>query len=156
MNKESGIKGTKRPAIRNKTARRFYKILDKVEAGMALKGLEVKSLRAGRASLNESYVKISGSEAFLINAHIPAWQKQIENYEPTRSRKLLLHKSEIRDLYLKSQKKGLTLVPLSIYFKKNKAKVLIGVGRGLKKGDKRAKIKERELKRELKRTLKRS
>jgi len=141
--------------IRNKQARRYYKILDKKEAGMALQGLEVKSLRAGRASLNESYVKVSGSEAFLINAHIPAWQKR-EGYDPTRSRKLLLHKSEIRDLYLKSQKKGLTLVPLQIYFKKNRAKVLIGIGRGLKKGDKRASIKERELKRELRRILKRS
>ena len=153
--KESRIKGTKRPAIRNKTARRFYKILDTVEAGMALKGLEVKSLRAGRASLNEAYVRASGSEVFLINAHIPAWQKS-EGYEPTRSRKLLLHKSEIRDLYLKSQKKGLTLVPLQIYFKKNHAKVLIGVGRGLKKGDKRAVIRERESKREINRALKRN
>jgi SsrA-binding protein len=155
MKKESRIKGTKRPAIRNKQARRFYKILDKVEAGMALKGLEVKSLRAGRASLNEAYVRASGSEVFLINAHIPAWQKQIENYEPTRSRKLLLHRSEIRDLYLKSQKKGLTLVPLQIYFKKNHAKVLIGIGRGLKKGDKRQVIKERESRREINRALKR-
>ena len=107
--------------IKNKQASRFYKILDKVEAGMALKGLEVKSLRAGRASLNEAYVRVSGPEVFLINAHIPAWQKQEENYEPTRSRKLLLHKNEIRGLYLKSQRKGLTLVPLKIYFKHNHA-----------------------------------
>ena len=141
--------------IRNKQASRFYKILDKVEAGIALKGLEVKSLRAGRASLNESYVRASADEAFLINAHIPAWQKQVENYEPTRSRKLLLHKNEIRDLYLKSQRKGLTLVPLKIYFKHNHAKVLIGIGRGLKKGDKRAVIKERESRREINRALKR-
>lgn len=139
--------------IKNKQASRFYKILEKIEAGVALKGLEVKSLRADRASLNESYVKVSGREAFLINAHIPAWQKQIENYEPTRSRKLLLHKSEIRDLYLKSQRKGLTLVPLKIYFKNNKAKVLIGIGRGIKKGDKRMAIKERESKREINRAL---
>lgn len=138
--------------IRNKQVSRFYKILDKIEAGMALKGLEVKSLRAGRASLNEAYVKVIGGEAFLINAHIPAWQKR-EGYEPTRSRKLLLHKNEIRDLYLKSQKKGLTLVPLSIYFKNNKAKVLIGIGRGIKKGDKRMVIRERELKREINRAL---
>ncbi|MBU2595672.1 SsrA-binding protein SmpB [Patescibacteria group bacterium] len=143
------------PIIKNKQASRFYKILDKKEAGIVLKGLEVKSLRAGRASLNESHVRVSGHEAFLINAHIPAWQKQLENYEPTRSRKLLLHKSEIRDLYLKSQKKGLTLVPLQIYFKKNHAKVLIGVGRGLKKGDKRMAIKERESKREINRALRR-
>lgn len=148
--------GEKRTRILNKNARRFYKILDTVEAGMALKGLEVKSLRAGRTSLNEAYVRISGHEAFLINAHIPAWQKQIENYEPTRSRKLLLHKSEIRDLYLKSQKKGLTLVPLQIYFKNNHAKVLIGIGHGLKKGDKRAVIKERESRREINRVLKRN
>src|SRR3989304_6180686 len=139
--------------IKNKQANRFYKILEKIEAGMALKGFEVKSLRAGRASLNESYVKVSGREAFLINSHIPAWQKQTENYEPTRSRKLLLHKSEIRNLYLKSQKKGLTLVPLSIYFKKNKAKVLIGIGRGIKKGDKRAIMKEQESRREINRAL---
>src|SRR4030042_6119563 len=100
--------------MRNKQANRFYKILDKIEAGIVLEGLEVKSLRAGHASLNESYVKVSGSEAFLLTAHIPAWQKR-EGYEPTRSRKLLSHRSEIRDLYLKSQKKGLTLVPLKIY-----------------------------------------
>jgi len=146
--------GEKRTRILNKNARRFYKILDTVEAGMVLEGLEVKSLRAGRASLNEAYVRATGAEAFLINAHIPAWQKA-DGYDPTRSRKLLLHKSEIRDLYLKSQKKGLTLVPLQIYFKKNHAKVLIGIGRGIKKGDKRQGIKERESKREINRILRR-
>jgi SsrA-binding protein len=146
--------GNKRIRIINKQAGRNFRVEDKIEAGIALKGTEVKSLRAGRASINESFVKMSNNEAYLVNAHIPAWQKTTDNYDPTRSRKLLLHKSQIKSLIGKSQQKGRTLLPLRIYFKKNHAKVLIGIGRGLKKGDKREMIRKKEAEKEIKNKIK--
>jgi len=140
--------------ITNKRARHNYQIKEKIEAGIALKGTEVKSLREGRASISESFVKILNNEAYLVNAHIPAWQKTHEEYDPKRSRKLLLHRSQIKSLIGKSQQKGMALIPLRIYFKKNHAKVLIGIGKGLKKGDKREILKKRETEREIKNKIK--
>lgn len=141
----------------NKRATYDYDILEKFEAGLVLKGHEVKSVKLGHVSLVGSYVVIKNGEAYLLNAHISPYQpKNIpEDHEPTRSRKLLLHKKEIAYLTGKSQQKGLTLVPIQIYTKKDKIKLEFGIGRGRKKIDKRELIKKREVQREIERVVKR-
>ncbi len=140
----------------NKRAKHDYHILETFEAGLVLKGHEVKSIKTGKISLKGSYVVIRAGQAFLINAHIPPYQPKNtpRNYVPDRTRKLLLKKKEIKYLAGKSQEKGLTLVPLKVYTKKDKLKLEFGIGRGKKKTDKRETIKKREAKREIQRKLK--
>jgi SsrA-binding protein len=140
----------------NKKARFEYHVEDKIEAGMVLVGSEVKSLRDNRASLSDSYAVISKGECFLHKAHIAIYPPSAQfNHEPTRTRKLLLHKGEIDKLTGKLKERGFTLIPLRMYFRKGKAKVELGLCKGKKKYDKRAAIKKRETKRELSRAMKR-
>lgn len=134
----------------NKKAYFDYFISNNIEAGIALKGSEVKSVRDGGISLNESYVKIVGNEIFLINAYIKPFEKA-SSFVPDsrRTRKLLLKKSEIQKLAQKVEQKGLTIVPLKVYFKGNLVKVEIGIGKGKKLFDKRETLKEKSVKREI-------
>ncbi|MEJ2182993.1 MAG: SsrA-binding protein SmpB [Nitrospirota bacterium] len=139
----------------NKKAYHDYHIEDTVEAGIALLGTEVKSLREGRANLRDSYVAIKGGEAWLINCHIsPYSHGNITNHEPTRTRKLLLHGAELERLAGKVAQKGYSLVPLKIYFKGPYAKVQVGLARGKKLFEKRETIKEKEARREIERAMK--
>ena len=139
----------------NRRARRDYEILESVEAGMALKGSEVKALREGRVNLKESYARVRGGEVFLINAHIsPYSHSNLQDHEPLRDKKLLLHKSQIKRLTGKTEEKGLTLVPTKLYFVRGRAKVELALGRGKRQYDKRETIKRRDMEREVKRELK--
>ncbi len=138
----------------NRRARREYHISDILEAGLALQGTEVKALREGRANLQDAYCKVEGGEVFLVNAHIsPYSHGNLNNHDPLRPRKLLLHKREIGKLKKAIQQKGFTVIPLKLYFKNGIAKVEIGLARGKKLYDKRADIAERETQRRLDRTL---
>ena len=142
------------PSVRNKKARFQYNLLETLEAGVSLLGTEVKSLRQGQASLTESYATIRSGEIFLLDANIPPYENGTHaNHEPTRPRKLLLHRREINHLTRKVQQKGLTLVPVSIYFARGKAKVQIALAEGKQLHDKRDKIKKRETKREIDREM---
>ena len=139
----------------NRKAYHDYHIHDTYEAGISLLGTEVKSLRGGSANLKESYVIIKDGEAFLLNCHIsPYSHGNIQNHDPLRTRKLLLHKKEINRLWGSISQKGFTLVPLKIYFKDGKAKVEIGLARGKRQYEKRATIREKEAKREIERHMK--
>lgn len=143
--------------IENKKAYFKYQILEKFEAGISLIGQEVKSIKLGRINLAGSYVVLKGEEVYLIGANIPPYQpKNVPpDYNPERSRKLLLKKSEIKYLIGKVKQRGLTLVPLKVYTKRGKIKLEFGVGKGKKKVDKRELIKKREFEREKERFLKR-
>jgi SsrA-binding protein len=139
----------------NRRAFHDYFIEDTLEAGIALQGTEVKSLRMGLANLTDSYALVRKEEVYLFNANIsPYPHGNIMNHEPLRTRKLLLHKEEIRKVIGKMTQKGCTLIPLKIYFVRGKAKVLIGLARGKKSFDKRDTIKEKESKREVERMVK--
>jgi SsrA-binding protein len=139
----------------NKKALHDYFVEEVFEAGIALSGTEVKSLREGRANLMDSYVLVKGGEAFLLNCHIaPYSHGNISNHEPLRTRKLLLKRAELRRLGGKAAEKGYTLVPLKIYFKGPYAKVEVGLARGKRLFEKREAIKEREAKREIHAALK--
>jgi len=139
-------------AVTNRKARHDYHILDSVEAGIVLTGTEVKSLRQGRANLTDGHARIEKGEAWLHGMHIsPYEQGSYANVDPVRKRKLLLHRNEIRRLTVKVAEKGLTLVPLRVYFVKNRAKVEIAVCRGKKFYDKREDIARREVERDLRR-----
>ncbi len=139
----------------NRKARHAYQVLETFEAGIALTGTEVKSLRQGRANLKDSYATVRDGEVFLVNAHISPYDHgNIYNHDPVRDRKLLLHRKEIRKLIGKVQEKGLTLVPLKLYFKRGKAKVELALARGKKTYDKRADIAKRDANREIQRELK--
>lgn len=141
--------------IKNKKALFDYTIEDTYEAGIVLTGTEIKSVRDGKANLKDSYATIKNNEVFLINMHISHYDKgNIFNHNETRTRKLLLHKKEILKIRDKIEIKGYTLVPIKLYFSKNRAKILLGVGKGKKVYDKRESIKERDINRELKKTLK--
>lgn len=139
----------------NKRAHFDYEILETYEAGMELRGFEVKAIKSGRMSLAGAFAVIRGNEAFLLNAVIPPYQaaNTPAGYEPERTRRLLLKKSEIRELIGKTAQKGLTLVPLKVYTKRSRAKILIGLARHKKQHDKRETIKKREAVREIKRSL---
>jgi len=127
---------------------RNYEITDRLEAGVALLGCEVKSVRSGQISLKESFAKIRNGEAWLMNAHIAPYPHGTPaGYEPTRSRKLLLKRSELKSLIGKLQEQGLSLVPLNVHLKHNHIKIELGLGKGLKRYDKRAAIKQKEFKR---------
>jgi len=133
----------------NKKAFHEYFILDRLEAGISLLGTEVKAIREGRLNLKDSYALIRNGEALLFNCHIsPYSHGNRENHEPTRPRKLLLHRQEIRKLIGKTQEKGLTLTPLRVYFKRGKIKVELGVARGKKLVDKRESERRKEADRE--------
>lgn len=140
----------------NKRAHFDYQISDRYEAGLVLTGAEVKSVKTGHISLKESFVTIQGRELYLTNANIPFYEYAgvAKNYDPTRSRKLLLKKSEIRHLIGKARTEGLTLVPIRIYTKKKLLKLEFGVGKGKKKFDKRETIAKRETERKMKKILK--
>ena len=141
--------------ILNRQASYNYFIEDTYEAGIVLKGTEIKSIRAGKCNIKDSYVIIRNNEAYLLNAHIsPYEQGNIFNHEETRTRKLLLNKREILKLNDKLNIEGYTLIPLKIYFVKSRAKVLVGVCKGKKNYDKRESIKEKDLQRELNKNAK--
>jgi SsrA-binding protein len=139
----------------NRKARHNFFIDDEYEAGIVLKGTEVKSIRGGRVNIKDSYAKIKDGEIFLYQMHIGEYPfAHYDNHDTLRVRKLLLHQREIRKLYAKANEKGYALIPLSVYFKNGKAKVLIGLARGKKAFDKRESIKQREAKRDLDRIKK--
>jgi SsrA-binding protein len=141
----------------NRQVRFLYEILETYEAGVELKGTEVKSIRAGRANLRDGYALIRNGEAWLLNVHVShhSTASQYFNHDPRRTRKLLLHKQEIRKLIGKVEQKGLTLVPLKMYLKNGLVKVSIGLAKGKKLHDKREDLKQRQDKREMERALKR-
>ncbi len=140
----------------NRKALHDYFILDRLEAGVALLGTEVKSVRAGRINLKESYAAVRDAEAYLFDCHIsPYTHGNRENHDPTRTRKLLLHAREIRKLIGKTQEKGLTLVPLRVYLKRGRIKVELGVARGKKLYDKRETERRKEVDREAKAAMSR-
>lgn len=137
-----------KPIAQNKKAWHDYEILEKFEAGLVLTGTEIKSIRARRISLASGFCRIQDDEAWVLNLHIAKAE------DPERSRKLLLHKTEIKSLLGKTRQKGLTLIPLSLYLKKGKAKLEIALARGKKLYDHREQIKKRDQKREMERELK--
>ncbi len=142
--------------IRNKKARFNYEILETFEAGIVLKGTEVKSLRQKKVSIQEAYARITDGEVYIVGLTISHYlQANRFNHEPDRERKLLLHRQEIKRLIGKLKEKGYTLVPLRLYFKNGRAKVEIGLGRGKAKYDKREAIKKRDSDRDMARDLKR-
>jgi SsrA-binding protein len=151
-----GRAGTKTIAS-NRKAFHEFSIQDTYEAGLVLTGTEVKSLRSAGCSLVAGFVRIKNGEAWLLNVHIPAYEQGtfFSQHEPRRDRKLLLHSRELQRLAGKLQEKGLTLLPLRMYFRKNRVKVELGLGRGKKLHDKREAIKEREVRREIERAARR-
>lgn len=142
--------------VTNRRARREYFIEDKYEAGLVLTGSEIKSLRAGRANLQDSYVTIRDGEAWLVNSHIAPYKQASEmNHEPKRDRKLLLHRREIDRLAGKVHAKGYTIIPLRLYLKDNRAKAEIALAKGKKLYDKRADLAKRQAERDIERALRR-
>jgi SsrA-binding protein len=139
----------------NKKARHDYHLSDEVEAGIVLTGTEVKSIREGRVTIKDAYAEIKNGEVFLRQLHInPYTFAYYDNHDPLRSRKLLLHKYEIKRMIVKTKERGFTIIPLKIYFKNGKVKVQIALAKGKKLYDKRESIKEREVNRELDRVKK--
>ncbi len=146
----------KKEAIRieNRKARHDYHIEETLEVGIALQGTEVKSLRAGKANLKDSYAEVRNGEVYAVNLHIsPYEQGNRFNHEPLRPRKLLLHRHEINRLFGKVQQQGMTLIPLRIYFKQGKAKMELALAKGKKLHDKREDIAERDAQREIRRAV---
>jgi len=142
-----------RPIATNRRARHEYEILETVEAGLVLRGTEVKSLRAGLVNFKDSYASVRNGEGWLLGCHISPYSHGSDaNHDPERDRKLLLHKREIARLGGKISERGLTLVPLRLYFKDGRAKVELGLARGKKLHDKRASLREREVRREMDKT----
>ena len=141
--------------INNRKAKYDYEILETIEAGIVLKGTEIKSIRNGKANLKDSYATIKKGEALLLNMHISPYEKgNIFNHEEIRTRKLLLHKKEILKLNDKIHMEGFTLVPIKLYFKGSKAKILLGLAKGKKSYDKREVIKKRDIERDIKSRMK--
>lgn len=142
------------PTIKNKKARFNFHLLEKLETGIALTGTEVKSLRQGRANLEEAYCRVNDGELFLVGCTISLYEHgNLVNHEPTRIRKLLAHRREIKKLQSKVVQKGLTLVPLRIYFTRGLAKVEIAIAQGKTHGDKRDKIKDRQVQRDIRQAM---
>ena len=143
------------PTIENRRARHDYFIEETIEAGIVLVGSEIKSVRSGRVNLTEGYVRVERGEAWLLNVHISPWQQAgaYFNHEPTRPRKLLLHAVEIARLKTEVSRKGLTLVPLKLYFVRGRAKLEVGIAKGKKLYDKRDAIGERDAQRDMERAL---
>lgn len=135
--------------VKNKKAYFDYSILDEIEVGIVLLGTEIKSVRKGSIDLKDSYIIIKNNEATIINMYIAKYEEgNIFNHDERRSRKLLLHKKEIKKIKEKVELEGTTLIPLKLYFKKNKVKILMGICKGKKLYDKRASLKEKDLQRE--------
>ncbi len=135
--------------INNKYAYRNYNVIETYEAGLVLTGTEVKSISHSQGSINESFIIIKKNEAYILNMYVAPFEQGNQfNVDPNRSRKLLLHKNEIIKLQFKSQKNGLTIIPIKIYWHNNKIKIQIGLAKGKKIFDKREDIKKRDLKRE--------
>jgi SsrA-binding protein len=153
MAQNTGTKSTYAKTIHNRKARFEYEILDTWEAGIELKGTEVKSIRQGKASLDDSFAIIHRGEVYLENMQITPYELgTVDNHDPKRSRKLLMHREEIEKLRLKVSDKGLTLIPLKLYFNsKGKAKIELALAKGKKLHDKRESIKKRDVERELRR-----
>lgn len=140
----------------NRKARHLYQVLDTLECGIALVGSEVKSLRMGHVSLEEAYARIKEGEVWLVGCDIPEYAEANQfNHPPKRARKLLLHRGEIRRFASRAYEKGLTLVPLRMYFKDGRAKVLLGICRGMQKHDKRQRVKKNEAQRDIQRAMRR-
>jgi SsrA-binding protein len=141
--------------INNRKANYDYEIVETIETGIVLKGTEIKSIRDGKANLKDSYAIVKNNECFLLNMHISHYKEgNIFNHEETRTRKLLLHKKEILKLNNKITLDGFTLIPLKLYFKGNKAKILLGIAKGKKNYDKREAIKKRDIERDLRARMK--
>jgi SsrA-binding protein len=141
--------------VENRRARHDYALLERIEAGIQLTGTEVKSLRDGRATLAQAYAEVRDGEAWLLGAEIAVYdQGNRANHDPTRPRKLLLHRREIDSLYGTIREKGLTLVPTRLYFKDGRVKVELAIARGKEQRDKRRDLKERDARREVERALK--
>ncbi|MDD6387705.1 MAG: SsrA-binding protein SmpB [Bacilli bacterium] len=141
--------------IVNRKAKFDYQIISEIEAGIVLTGTEIKSIRNGKANIKDCYGIIKDNEVFLLNMHISQYEQgNIFNHDETRTRKLLLHKKEILKLNDAIRLQGYTLVPLKLYFKKNKAKILLGLCKGKKTYDKRETIKERDIKRNIEKNYK--
>lgn len=148
-------KGFGKTLAQNKKASHDYFIEETYEAGMVLQGTEIKSIRAARVNLKDSHVRINNGEVRLINLHISTYEQGNRyNHDPTRTRRLLLHRKEIDKLIGLTQQHGYALVPLKIYIKNGFAKILIGLGKGKKKYDKREDLKEKQMKRDVSRALK--
>lgn len=139
----------------NRKARHDYEIIETLEAGIALKGTEIKSVRQGRLNLKDGYVQIRNGEAWLQNVHISPYEQGNQfNHDPVRPRKLLLHKRQIKQWEKESRQSSFTIVPLKVYIVRGKAKVQIGLARGKNLYDKRHSLKEKQMKRDIQRTLK--
>lgn len=148
-------KGSGKVLAQNKKAGHDFFIEETIEAGMVLQGTEIKSIRNGRVQLRDSYVRVSGNEAWISNMHVsPYEQGNRFNHDPIRSRKLLLHKRQIAELIGRVKRDGYTIVPLKMYIKDGYAKLLIGVGKGKKNYDKRDDLRKKEAKRDMERTFK--
>ena len=144
------------PHVDNRRARFEYELLERLEAGLALTGTEVKSVRTGQISLNEAYARLRDGELWLLGMHVPPYREgSFSNHEPLRPRKLLLHKKEIDRLAVRITEKGLTLVPTRLYFKRGRVKVEIALAKGKKLWDKRREEKDRDVQRELQRATRR-
>ena len=144
------------PTVDNRRARFEFEFLERIEAGIALTGTEIKSIRSGQISLNEAYARVRDGELWLLGMHVPPYKEgSFSNHEPRRPRKLLLHRAEIRRLAARVGEQGLTLVPTRLYFKGGIVKIDLALARGKKLWDKRRDIKERESKRELARAVRR-
>lgn len=141
--------------IQNRKAKYDYEIIDTYEVGIVLMGTEIKSIRKGAANLKDSYAIIKNEEVYLLNMHISKYKEgNIFNHDETRTRKLLLHKKEIKKIKTKLEQEGMTLVPIKLYFQKNKAKILLGLAKGKKNYDKRESIKKKDIERQIKKDLK--
>lgn len=141
--------------IINRKARHDYEIIDTYETGIVLKGTEIKSIRLGKANLKDSYGIVRNNEVFLLNMHISKYENgNIFNHDEVRTRKLLLHKKEIRKIKNNLELKGYTLVPLKLYFKNGKVKILLGIARGKKTYDKREDLKKKDMLRNMQKELK--
>lgn len=139
----------------NRKARHDYTVIETIEAGMVLKGTEIKAIRNRRVNLKDGYVRVRDGEAYLVNVHIsPYEQGNLFNHDPLRTRKLLMHKKQIAKLTAKTKNTGVTLIPLKLYIKNGFAKVLVGVAKGKKQYDKRQDLKQKDMNREINRTLK--
>ena len=138
----------------NRKARHDYFLLETLEAGIALQGSEIKSIRAGQISLKEAYIRVDGEQAWLVNAHVAPYDPASrENHDPLRDKKLLLHKKEIKKLWDEVRQKGTTIIPLRVYLTWGRAKVEIAVAKGKRKYDKRQDLKRKDAQREIDRAL---
>jgi len=155
MARSQGDRTAREPVVAtNRKARRDFEVLETYEAGLILRGTEVKSLREGKANFKDSYAMVEGSEVWLVGCHISPYHHGTDaNHDPERRRKLLLHKSEINRLMGKTLERGLTLVPLRLYFKSGRVKLELALARGRKLRDKRQVLREREARREMDRAV---